>query len=89
MQELEEVFGSLVVEAYCMTKAAHQIASNPLPPRARAPGAVGLAARPKIAVMTDDGTLLPQGEVEAILAAVVDLRAGSARRCRSARRCWS
>ena len=35
MQELEEVFGAPVIEAYGMTEAAHQMASNPLPPRAR------------------------------------------------------
>jgi len=63
MQELEEVFGSPVVEAYGMTEAAHQMASNPLPPRARKPGAVGLAAGPEIAVMADDGEILPQGSV--------------------------
>lgn len=63
MQELEAVFGSPVVEAYGMTEAAHQMASNPLPPRARKPGAVGLAAGPEIAVMTDGGAILPQGSV--------------------------
>jgi len=63
MQELEEVFGSPVVEAYGMTEAAHQMASNPLPPRARKPGAVGLAAGPEIAVMADDGAILTQGSV--------------------------
>ncbi len=63
MQELEEVFGSPVVEAYGMTEAAHQMASNPLPPRARKPGAVGLAAGPEIAVMAEDGAILPQGSV--------------------------
>ena len=63
MQELEEVFGSPVIEAYGMTEAAHQMASNPLPPRARKPGAVGLAAGPEIAVMTDDGMILSQGSV--------------------------
>ena len=63
MQELEEVFGSPVVEAYGMTEAAHQMASNPLPPRARKPGAVGLAAGPELAVMADDGAILPQGSI--------------------------
>ncbi len=63
MQELEEVFGSPVVEAYGMTEAAHQMASNPLPPRARKPGAVGLAAGPEIAVMTETGEILPQGTI--------------------------
>ncbi len=44
MAELEEVFGAPVIEAYGMTEAAHQMAANPLPPRARKPGAVGVAA---------------------------------------------
>ena len=38
-----------------MTEAAHQMASNPLPPRARKPGSVGLAAGPEIAVMDATG----------------------------------
>ncbi len=63
MAELEGLFGAPVVEAYGMTEAAHQMAANPLPPRARKPGAVGVAAGPEIAVMDDDGALLPQGEV--------------------------
>ncbi len=46
MAELEDVFGAPVVEAYGMTEAAHQMASNPLPPRARKPGSVGVAAGP-------------------------------------------
>jgi acyl-CoA synthetase (AMP-forming)/AMP-acid ligase II len=63
MAELEEVFAAPVIEAYGMTEAAHQMASNPLPPRARKPGAVGIAAGPEIAIMDDANTLLPQGEV--------------------------
>ncbi len=63
MAELEDVFGAPVIEAYGMTEAAHQMASNPLPPRARKPGAVGLAAGPQIAIMDDHGTILPQGAV--------------------------
>ena len=63
MAELEDVFGAPVIEAYGMTEAAHQMASNPLPPRARKPGAVGLAAGPEIAIMDDDNAMLPQGEI--------------------------
>ncbi len=63
MLELEEVFGSPVIEAYGMTEAAHQMCANPLPPRARKPGAVGVAAGPEVAVMDDDGRILPQGAV--------------------------
>ena len=63
MAELEDVFGAPVIEAYGMTEAAHQMASNPLPPRARKPGAVGIAAGPEVAIMDDTNTILPQGEV--------------------------
>ena len=61
MAELEAVFGAPVIEAYGMTEAAHQMAANPLPPRARKPGAVGVATGPEIAVMDDAGAILPQG----------------------------
>ncbi len=63
MLELEDVFGAPVIEAYGMTEAAHQMAANPLPPRSRKPGAVGIAAGPEIAIMDDEGILLPQGAV--------------------------
>ncbi len=61
MAALEETFHVPVLEAYGMTEAAHQMASNPLPPRARHAGSVGVAAGPEIAIMDDDGTLLPSG----------------------------
>lgn len=44
-----------------MTEATHQMASNPLPPGARKPGTVGVAAGPEIAIMDMDGNLLPRG----------------------------
>ena len=47
---LEETFGTRVVEAYAMTEAAHQMCSNPLPPRQRKPGTVGPAAGPKVRI---------------------------------------
>ena len=51
--ELEATFGAPVIEAYGMTEAAHQMASNPLPPRPRKPGAVGIAAGPEVAIMDE------------------------------------
>ena len=42
-QDLEKVFKAPVLEAYGMTEATHQIASNPLPPRAHKFGSVGCA----------------------------------------------
>jgi acyl-CoA synthetase (AMP-forming)/AMP-acid ligase II len=66
MAGMETRFGCPVVEAYGMTEAAHQMASNPLPPAPRRPGSVGCGTGVQIAIMDDAGTLLPvgaQGEV--------------------------
>jgi acyl-CoA synthetase (AMP-forming)/AMP-acid ligase II/acyl carrier protein len=62
MAQLEHVLGAPVVEAYGMTEAAHQIASNPLPPAVRKPGSVGLPAGPQIAIVDGAGRHLPAGE---------------------------
>jgi oxalate---CoA ligase len=61
--EMEKTFGVPVIEAYGMTEASHQMASNPLPPLARKPGAVGLAAGPEVAILDEDWKVLPRGEV--------------------------
>lgn len=63
IREIEEVFGAPLVEAYGMTEAAHQMAANPLPPRVRKPGTVGIAAGPEAAIMDEAGTLLAHGNV--------------------------
>jgi oxalate---CoA ligase len=63
MTELEAVFGVPVIESYGMTEASHQMASNPLPPRPRHPGSVGLAAGPEIATLDEAGRPLPAGEL--------------------------
>jgi acyl-CoA synthetase (AMP-forming)/AMP-acid ligase II/acetyltransferase-like isoleucine patch superfamily enzyme/acyl carrier protein len=60
---LEEVFSAPVIDSYGMTEAAHQITSNPLPPRPRKAGSVGIAAGPEVAIMDEEGNLLPDGEV--------------------------
>jgi acyl-CoA synthetase (AMP-forming)/AMP-acid ligase II len=44
LTELENRFGAPVLEAYGMTEAAHQVASNPLPPLPHKPGTVGPGA---------------------------------------------
>ncbi|MGB8646884.1 MAG: AMP-binding protein [Anaerolineae bacterium] len=59
MAGLEARFDAPVVEAYGMTEAAHQIACNPLPPRARKPGSVGLPTGVGVCIMDDLGNLLP------------------------------
>ncbi|MDO9074421.1 MAG: acyl--CoA ligase [Rubrivivax sp.] len=67
IRELEEVFGAPLIESYGMTEACHQMASNPLPPAARKPGSVGIAAGPEVAIMAEDGSLLPHGEIGEIV----------------------
>ena len=62
LAELEKAFDAPVIESYGMTEAAHQMASNPLPPRPRKPGSVGPAAGPEVAIVDDAGRLLPPNE---------------------------
>ncbi len=50
MVALAETFGAPVIESYGMTEACHQMASNPLPPRAQKPGSVGIAAGPELRI---------------------------------------
>ena len=59
--ELERVFGIPVVEAYGMTEAAHQMASNPLS-GPRKPGTVGPSGGPEIRIVDDTGTTVPRGQ---------------------------
>lgn len=58
---LESRFGSPVLEAYGMTEAAHQMASNPLPPAERRAGSVGRATGVQVATMDEQGVLTPAG----------------------------
>ena len=63
MTDLETAFGAPVLEAYGMTEAAHQMASNPLPPRAHKPGSVGPnTGTTTIGIMDGAGRLLKAGE---------------------------
>ncbi|HWY63463.1 MAG TPA: acyl--CoA ligase [Rhizomicrobium sp.] len=61
MEALEKTFHVPVIESYGMTEASHQMASNPLPPDARFPGSVGIAAGPDVTIMDEKGALLPAG----------------------------
>lgn len=58
---LEEAFGVPCLEAYGMTEASHQIASNPLPPALRVSGSVGRGIGVRIGVMDAQGQLLTVG----------------------------
>jgi len=44
-----------MLEAYGMTEASHQMASNPLPPAARKPGSVGVATGTRIRIVDAAG----------------------------------
>ena len=76
MLELEAAFDCPVIEAYGMTEASHQMASNALPPGKRKPGAVGLPAGPKIAIMDEAGHFLPQGTIGEVVIQGPNVTAG-------------
>jgi acyl-CoA synthetase (AMP-forming)/AMP-acid ligase II/acyl carrier protein len=76
MAELESVFSAPVIEAYGMTEASHQMASNPLPPRARKPGSVGLPAGPEIAIMDSAENFLAAGQTGEIVIRGPNVTAG-------------
>ena len=61
MELMEERFGVPVLEAYGMTEASHQMASNPLPPQRRLPGSVGRGTGVEIAILDDAGNELLTG----------------------------
>jgi acyl-CoA synthetase (AMP-forming)/AMP-acid ligase II/thioesterase domain-containing protein/aryl carrier-like protein len=67
MSGLESVFDVPVIESYGMTEAAHQMASNLLPPGKRKTASVGPAAGPEIAIMDEDGNLVPAGQTGEIV----------------------
>ncbi|HYL07086.1 MAG TPA: AMP-binding protein, partial [Candidatus Udaeobacter sp.] len=75
MRQLESRLGAPVIEAYGMTEASHQMASNPLPPGERKPGTVGRETGIRIGVMDEHGALLAEGmagEVVISGASVID-----------------
>lgn len=66
IHKMEGIFGVPFVEAYGMTEAAHQMTSNPLPPRHRKAGSVGVGAGTRISIMDAQGNHLgndQRGEV--------------------------
>ncbi|KAL5551668.1 hypothetical protein UlMin_001844 [Ulmus minor] len=62
LARLEESFNAPVLEAYAMTEASHQMASNPLPQDGgHKPGSVGKPIGQEMAVLTENGEVLPAG----------------------------
>ncbi|MGA9389857.1 MAG: acyl--CoA ligase [Candidatus Sulfotelmatobacter sp.] len=58
IHKMEGLFGVPFVEAYGMTEAAHQMTSNPLPPRHRKAGSVGVGTGLRISIMDAEGNHL-------------------------------
>src|SRR5258708_10242205 len=67
LRDMESALNAPVIEAYGMTEASHQIATNPLPPRQHKPGSVGLAAGTQIAIIDTHDNFLSTGEGGEIL----------------------
>jgi acyl-CoA synthetase (AMP-forming)/AMP-acid ligase II len=61
MRRMEEYFAAPVLEAYGMTEACHQMASNPLPPAARKAGSVGPGTGVRLSICDSSGVELPRG----------------------------
>jgi acyl-CoA synthetase (AMP-forming)/AMP-acid ligase II len=76
MTALEETFCAPVIEAYGMTEAAHQMASNPLPPALRKRGSVGLPAGLAIRIMDEAGRFLSSGETGEVVIRGENVMAG-------------
>jgi len=55
IHKIEGLFGVPFVEAYGMTEASHQMTSNPLPPRHRKAGSVGVGAGLRVRILDKEG----------------------------------
>ncbi len=62
LERCEEIYKVPMLEAYGMTEASHQMASNPLPPAARKAGSVGIPTGLEIGVVDADRRFLAPGE---------------------------
>jgi acyl-CoA synthetase (AMP-forming)/AMP-acid ligase II len=62
IHQIENLFGVPFVEAYGMTEASHQMTSNPLPPRHRKPGSVGVGTGLRVRIMDKQGNSLENNQ---------------------------
>ena len=60
--QIEDLLEVPVLEAYGMTEAAHQMSSNPLPPKPHKAGSVGVASGIRISIMNKEGKHLGQNQ---------------------------
>ena len=62
LERIEQAFGAPMIEAYGMTEASHQMATQPLPPALRKRGSVGRATGVEIAILDAGGAPLAPRE---------------------------
>ena len=75
--ELERTFETPVIEFYGMTETASSpIACNPLPPRQRKAGSVGVPVGLDVAIMDEGGALLPDGQTGQVVVRGASVMAG-------------
>jgi acyl-CoA synthetase (AMP-forming)/AMP-acid ligase II len=67
LERMEAAFNAPVLEAYGMTEASHQMASQPLPPGVRVAGSVGIGFGVDIGIMDGEGCLLENGKTGEIV----------------------
>ena len=76
-QNWSETFAAPVIESYGMTETASSpIACNPLPPRQRKPGSVGVPVGLDVAIMDEGGALLPGGQTGEVVVPGASVMAG-------------
>lgn len=63
--ELEDIFGVPIIQAYGSSETAF-MACEPLPPKRRKPGSVGLPGSTRIAILDERGNRLPPNKVGAV-----------------------
>ena len=67
LAKLESVFNVPLIESYGLTETTASITSNPLPPRERKAGSVGVAVGAEVVIMDEAGNLLLPGETGEIM----------------------
>ena len=75
--ELERTFSTCVLEFCGITEtAASPVACNPLPPGRRKPGSIGLPVELDVAIMDEDGVVLPAGRTGEVVVRGASVTAG-------------
>jgi len=75
--ELEQTFATCVIEFCGITEtAASPVACNPLPPRLRKVGSIGLPVELDVAIMDEGGAFLPSGQTGQVVVRGASLMSG-------------